>query len=778
MKPEKAICSLFIGIIVLSAAILNAGVVQEDSLALVALYNSADGDNWTNNDNWLTGSVDTWFGITVENNRVDRIILSENNLKGTLPADIGNLTAISRLTLDDNKLNGSIPPEIGNLTKLKGLHLQRNELNGTIPDEIGNLTELTTFFLYGNQLTGTIPPEIGNLDKLVNLLLSRNQFSGSIPPEIGNLTNVSRLHLSDNQLTGKIPSEIGNLSRIIYLHLNDNSLSGPIPIEIGNFPRLTLLQLSSNSLSDTIPSEIGNLPKLETLNLTHNQLSGQIPVEFGNLDSLHRLYLSDNQLTGKVPDQLNRVLNLERIVLDNNELTQMPDLSGLDLEKLHIRNNKFTFGDIEPNMGAEDYKYAPQDSVGVRRDTTVKAYSRLELSVSVDGEHNLYQWYRNGGPIAGATDPLLMLDPVTQSDSGQYICGITNSVATELTLYSRPVNLNIEENKQRSDSLALVALYDSTKGDKWINNDNWLSGPVESWYGITVSENRVSRISLKENNLNGELPSALSKLTKLSVLSLNNNQLKGAIPDDWKMLENLLQLILYNNQLNELPDLSTLTNLSSLFIQNNRFTFEDIEPNIGIKFFTYAPQDSVGTRKDTTVSAGARLEFSAEIGGTANQYQWYKDAVEIEGAQDSVYTIGSASESDAGEYICHITSDIVADLTLYSRPVTVRVSTESGIAESEQMPLDFALRQNYPNPFNAVTTIPFTAPRVGQVSITVYDMNGRKVQTLLNKTVDVGHHIVKWNGTDASGELVGSGVYFIRMQTETFKQVQKVILMK
>ena len=151
--------------------------LQQDSLALIALYDSTNGYNWTNNTNWKTGQpLSTWFGITVSGGRVNDVILGSNNLLGTFPTEIGNLTNLRRLWLMGNQLSGSIPPEIGNLTNLAGLDLS------------------------GNQFSGSIPLEIGNLTNLNGLLLHTNQFSGSIPLEIGNLTNLTYLHLSYNPL--------------------------------------------------------------------------------------------------------------------------------------------------------------------------------------------------------------------------------------------------------------------------------------------------------------------------------------------------------------------------------------------------------------------------------------------------------------------------------------------------------------------------------------------------------------------------------------------------
>ena len=73
------------------------------------------------------------------------------------------------------------------------LNLGGNELTGSIPSEIGNLTNLTYLNLTTNQLTGSIPSEIGNLTNLTSLNLSNNQLIGSILPEIGNLTNLEEL---------------------------------------------------------------------------------------------------------------------------------------------------------------------------------------------------------------------------------------------------------------------------------------------------------------------------------------------------------------------------------------------------------------------------------------------------------------------------------------------------------------------------------------------------------------------------------------------------------
>ena len=442
---KKIIISLFL-IVCISVESIYAQVSEEDSLALVELYDSTDGDNWTNNTNWNSGPVSTWYGVNVYNGRVRDLNLYNNNLNGTIPSSIGNLSSLQILYLDNNQLRGSIPPEIGNLSNLTYLFLYSNQLTGSIPPEIGNLSNLQLLYLFNNQLTGSIPPEIGNLSNLIYLYLADNQLTGSIPPEIGNLSNLIMLALSSNQLTGTIPSEIGNLSNLIMLHLGDNQLTGTIPTEIGNLSNLLMLYLADNQLIGTIPPEIGNLSNLGYLYLHNNQLTGAIPTEIGNLSNLIYLFLYDNKLT------------------------DMPDISSLtSLICLEIQNNKFTFEDIEPNINVSDthFIYSPQDSVGESKDTIITKGANLTMSVSVGGENNLYQWKKDGSVISGATDTSYTISSVSISDAGSYTCEITNTVVTELTLSSRPVNVAVPYITVTSPNGGEVWQADSTYDITW-----------------------------------------------------------------------------------------------------------------------------------------------------------------------------------------------------------------------------------------------------------------------------------------------------------------------
>jgi Leucine-rich repeat (LRR) protein len=108
--------------------------------ALIALYQATDGEHWTNNENWCSDKpVSEWYGITMKDGKVGEVNLFENNLKGELPKEIGNLTELTMLNLAYNELSGSLPDELYNLTKMEYLMLNHNQISGTLSEEIGNM---------------------------------------------------------------------------------------------------------------------------------------------------------------------------------------------------------------------------------------------------------------------------------------------------------------------------------------------------------------------------------------------------------------------------------------------------------------------------------------------------------------------------------------------------------------------------------------------------------------------------------------------------------------
>ncbi len=530
--------SLFLLVLLLNSFTQNAigQVNEQDSLALVAFYESTDGANWTNNHNWLTGDVDTWYGVWTANGRVTEIQIGPNNLSGTLPQEIGSLTALKRLEISGNdKLEGQLPSSVSNLEALEWLILPGNQLEGAIPPEVGNLNQLTGLALSENQMVGSIPTTLGNLTKLDFLELSDNQLEGNIPIELGSLSNLRIMDLDNNLLSGSIPDEIGNLVSLEILDADGNELSGFLPDELGNLSKLEFLSIGRNQLSGSLPKELGNLSNLEVLQINDNNFSGGIPEELGNLESLVGLRLSSNQLAGSIPATLGNLVLLESLDVSVNQLTgSIPRTLGdlISLDVLRVFKNQL--------VGEIPLSYVRLEEL------TEFDFSETSLCEPQD---QIYLDWKEGKSIVG---------------TGLF-CENEYSLNT--------------------DSLALVALYESTNGDNWYNNDNWLVGSLDSWFGITVGNDRVTSIVLQDgeveeqccsgNNLTGSIPAEIGRLTGLDRLSLVGSKLGGEIPSSIGNLSSLIELTLLGELVGSIPDeIGNLLNLERLELTGNRLSGE------------------------------------------------------------------------------------------------------------------------------------------------------------------------------------------------------------
>jgi hypothetical protein len=271
------------------------------------------------------------------------------------------------------------------------------------------------------------------------------------------------------------------------------------------------------------------------------------------------------------------------------------------------------------------------------------------------------------------------------------------------------------------DSLILVKLYNNCDGQNWKWGASWLAGPVSTWSGISTDSGRVTLVYLPEqglrnnipseignltklnefwlnknqlsgtipkelgklkeliklyldhNQIEGIIPNEIAELTKLNILRLENNKLSGAVPSEFINLTELESFRMSDNQLFDLPDLSSLQNLEDVWAFNNKFTFEDIEPNMALPAFQknnpwyYSPQSITGEERSIPIDEGKTIQLTAECGGSVNQYNWYKNNKPI-GQYDSILTINFDSIADLADYHCEITNYKVPGLTIQTKP--------------------------------------------------------------------------------------------------------------
>ncbi len=94
------------------------------------------------------------------------------------------------------------------------------------------------------------------------------------------------------------------------------------------------------------------------------------------------------------------------------------------------------------------------------------------------------------------------------------------------------------------------------------------------------------------------------------------------------------------------------------------------------------------------------------------------------------------------------------------------------------IPERYSLGQNYPNPFNPITKIDFSLPKTGYISLTIYNIMGQEIKTLISDNMQYGFHTTTWNGQDRFGRLVSSGVYFSELRAKGFRQTKKMLMLK
>lgn len=556
---RRSVLFLYVSLAALPA---DAAIPASEREALIALFNSTSGSDWIDNANWngAAGTECTWAGVQcdAEQSTVIGIFLRQNNLSGTLPAEIGAFPNLTDLALWENALTGPLPSEIGTLTSLKRLVIDNNRFSGMIPSSIGNLANLEFFAAAGNEL-GAIPSEIGNLPKIESIRLGVN-FISSIPPEMANLTTLTNLELHQNALTGPIPPELGNLTSLQSLNLSINGFTGSIPKELGNLGNLYFLSLDANLLSGPIPDELGTATELGWLLLSRNALSGQIPSTFQQLTNLHHLELFSNQLTGSIPATLGTLSSLEVLRLGDNDLTGSlpPSLGDLaNLVVLTVGGNELT-GTLPRELGQLTRLVALSfESNAISGALPLELTNLLELEELIGFENQL------SGRLPEDLGTLTKMRVILLGDNR-----ISGTIPSSITSLREMTSLGLQGNELTGSIPSDIGTLGNLE-NLWLFG-NRLTGPISP----SISDLSLLRsLRLDQNDLSGTIPSSLETLTQLEELLLNDNRLSGVIPPEIAMLTTLHSLAIGSNLLTgQIPSsLGDLENLIYLDLSNNDF---------------------------------------------------------------------------------------------------------------------------------------------------------------------------------------------------------------
>jgi len=232
--------------------------------------------------------------------------------------------------------------------------------------------------------------------------------------------------------------------------------------------------LGVNQLAGNLPPELWTLTDLQYLNLSFNELTGGISSSIGNLTALHTLFLDGNNFTGEIPTSIGNLSDLDMLYLQYNQFTSLPPNIAKTIGYFSVRGNNLTFESrsLEPYVPNTfiSFTYSPQANILVSPNIhLLNQGDDLNLTVSVGGEHNQYQWYKDGTALSSiSSSPNYSKLSLTAADSGTYVCHITNTVVTDLTLYTEDITVTVvpdSDNDGLPDSLENGSCTDPNDAD-------------------------------------------------------------------------------------------------------------------------------------------------------------------------------------------------------------------------------------------------------------------------------------------------------------------------
>lgn len=636
----KQLSNIFIFTCLFTFITLNikAQTNKQDSLALVDLYNNAGGTSWTNHANWITKMpVSTWYGITLDaNSRVYQIALSKNNITGTLPTSLGNLTNLNNIDFSNNSITGNIPSTVGSLNSLQSINFSSNKLNGSIPATIGNLGNLVKLDLTSNQFTGTILVSLINLSNLQVLLLGHNQLTDTLPSLLGNLVNLQKLDLDNNKISGSIPTSFANLTNLIGLWMESNKLTGTIPDIFSNLTNLNFLNISSNQLSGSIPASMGNLSALSYFALANNKLSGTIPDFIGNLTNLQAFYLSYNQFTGSIPGSIGNLIDMQYLYLDNNQLSgnipisignltsliflflngnklsgAIPETIGnaTTLTTLDVSQNKLT-GNIPATIGNINtlkFLYLMNNKLTGSIPSTFKNLTKLQT------------FYLQNNLLGGSIPPLATLTNLLRINVSQNqftfdgMEQVANpSFADSSRIYSPQAIIPIVQN----GNILSVSVGGTAANNvfKWYQDgslvatntgDSTYTIKSDAQYNVVVINAIATSLTLYSNTI------TISNLPIKSI-ALTAKETNGQIQLKWQTIDELNTTSFIIQHSTDGKTFSNINTKAAVGIGNNSYDLIDQSPALGINYYRIKSIDKLG---NTSFSKTISLQL------TVNSYQ-------------------------------------------------------------------------------------------------------------------------------------------------------------
>ena len=699
------------------------GSLEDDWLALVALYDSTEGENWNFNDNWSNATdtmpdaptLDSWYGVTVDMQagRVSKLGLTRNNLRGEIPLEIGKLTNLKYLSLWANKLEGDIPSEIWTLTELRVLIIGDNkELGGVIPPGVGNLTELDT------------------------LIVNWGKVSGGVPEELGNLVNLRLLEIQQNRLIGKFPLTMTNLPKLSHLNFEGQELCAPKTPGFQAWLASVDEVYGQTCSENRFPSHTG----------ARIECTGGKAVEFdcNNIDLLSHLSKSDmgaeisilvNDIWGWTDPTTNReyaLVGMENSVAivdvtDQVNPVYLGSLPSHDPEAVAIwrdmkvyRNHMYVVADaIGHSNGMQVFDLIQLR--GVDRTNLPTTFAETANYQGIGSAHNVFVHEETGyAYLAGSRGQ------GARCGVGLHIVDVRDPVNPTFAGCHDEPEVGFSSRRGYAHDVQCVIYHgpDATYHGKEI-----CVAPGETAINIADVTNKSNTVSVAVMKYPLTAYSHQGWFTEDHRYFIANDELDEAIfTDSFGGTRTLFW------DLTDLDDPVLLTEYFSpvkttdhnLYVRDNYVYLSNYESGLRILDIEDI-SDPIEVAYFDTDPASNRISFEY---GAWSSYPYFKSGIVV------------VSSIEQGLFVL--------------KPTTLSISATE---QDAQTPADFALLGNYPNPFNPSTRITFDLPAYAEVTLLVIDTQGQSVMALPGQRFEAGAR----KSIEFSGEGLASGTYVYRL---------------
>ena len=666
----------------------------------------------------------------------EAIVIRDTNLSAAIRSTLG-LAEDATLTATDMLNLRSLGAKKAKISDLRGLE---------------HATNLTTLDLYSNQLTDLSP--LSGLERLISLDLGKNTITDI--EALSGLTALTTLYLDRNLLTDFGP--LWSLTDLSVLHLSRTGISD-VGV-LGNLTSLTQLYLTENEISDI--SALSGLTALGWLFLAENEISDVSPLV--GMEALVSLRLLGNSVSNA------SVLYplTQRNLIDVDIEIPRPFVSVCDRTPQVRDAIVAAVPDVED---CADVTAAHLSAIGTLRVDSEDENVRSLKFGDFDGLTALEYLYLEGGALTSLPDGIFdSLTELTTLDlSGNRFTTLSSSVFDELTALTR---LDLQNNHW---TFLPDGIFDNLTELTHLDLEGYARGtefltalPAR----LFANNTELITLDLDFHDLSALPDGIFENLTKLKSLYLRGNDL-SALPDGiFENLTRLIKLDLYGNAVDPL-----LFPVSLEKVGENQF--KAVAP-AGAPFRMVLPVSVTngsisGGATSLTISTGS-LESE---GLTVTRTDGSAEAVTV--------AIGSPLPP-LPPYHFGYTLVKSADL-----PLEVIAASEgannseevnnNGAPALEIRPTTTASHPNYPNPFNPETWIPYQLARGSDVLVHIYDGRGRVVRRLELGHQRAGYYTNRsraahWDGRNAFGEPVASGIYFYQLQADNVSFFRKMVILK